>query len=47
VNGSEEVKTITSDILSEIIQKFQAFSSGDTISAFILNSKTLLEIYKI
>lgn len=41
------MKEICADILIEVVNKFQAFSSGDTLIDKLLNDQELHEIYWI
>jgi hypothetical protein len=44
---SEEIRKVCGDVLGEIVNKFQAFSSGDALIEDLLGSPTLLKIYEI
>jgi hypothetical protein len=46
IGGSEEVENVTADILVDVVNKFQSFSSGDIILETILNSQKLHFIYQ-
>ena len=47
VEGNDEVKCICSHILVEVVNKFQTFSSGDTLLEEMLNHQPLHQIYAV
>jgi hypothetical protein len=46
VGGGEEMRVICSDILTEVVNKFQAFSSGDVLIEKLLSNSELHGIYE-
>lgn len=47
VDKGEAVKAVCADVLAEVVNKFQTFSSGDALIEELLSSEQLLLIYNI
>ena len=47
VEEGEAVKAACADVLAEVVNKFQTFSSGDALIEELLTSEKLLLIYNI
>lgn len=45
VNQNEEIKAVCADILNDVVNRFQAFSSGDVLVEELLASESFLKLY--